>query len=131
MMKFSDRIQLMALKWDSTKEPHKTERFIDDVLHLINQLEGGEWLVFFLDHYLNRAKKNETFSTFMGGSVFDLKQPPRPLVAADPEDQEDEAEGAQPSARHLAECRLTGDPALCSLHDPSTTGISRFSVLCP
>ena len=24
-MKISDRIQLMALKWDSTKEPHKTE----------------------------------------------------------------------------------------------------------
>ena len=95
-MKFSDRIQLMALKWDSTKEPHKTERFIDNVLHLINQLEGGEWLVFFLDHYLNRAKKNETFPTFMGGSVFDLKQPPRPLVAANPEGQEDEAEGAQP-----------------------------------
>ena len=42
----------MALKWDSTKEPHKTERFIDDVLHLINQLEGGEWMVYFLDHYL-------------------------------------------------------------------------------
>ena len=88
----------MALKWDSSKEPHKTERFIDDVLYLINQLEGGEWMVFFLDHCLNRAKKNQTFPTFMGGSVFDLKQPPRPLVAADPEDQEDKAEGAQPSA---------------------------------
>ena len=83
MMKSSDRIQLMALKWDSNKEPHKTERFIDDVLHLINHLEGGEWLVYFLNHYLNRGKIYETYPTFMQGSVFDLKQPPRPLVAAD------------------------------------------------
>ena len=102
MMKFSDRIQLMALKWDSTKEPHKTERFIDDVIHLINQLEGGEWLVFFLDHYLCRAKKNETYPTFMGGGIFDLNPPPIPLVAADPvegeEEEEEEVERAQPSA---------------------------------
>ena len=102
MMKFSDRIQLMALKWDSTKEPHKTERFIDDVIHLINQLEGGEWLVFFLDHYLCRAKKNETYPTFMGGGIFDLNPPPIPLVAADPvegeEEEEEEVEEAQPLA---------------------------------
>ena len=97
-VKISDQIQLMALQWDSSKEPHKTERFIDDVLHLINQLEGGEWLVYFLDHYLNRGKKNETYTTFMGGGIFDLKQPPRPLVAADPEDEEDEAEGGSGSA---------------------------------
>ena len=90
----------MALKWDSTKEPHKTERFIDDVIHLIHQLEGGEWLVFFLDHYLNRAKKNETFPTFMGGGIFNLNPPPIPLVAADPVEEEDveEFEEAQPSA---------------------------------
>ena len=99
-MKISDRIQLMALKWDSTKEPHKTERFIDDVIHLINQLEGGEWLVFFLDHYLCRAKKNETYPTFMGGGIFDLNPPPIPLVAADPVEEEgvEEVEEAQPSA---------------------------------
>ena len=102
MMKFSDRIQLMALKWDSTKEPHKTERFIDDVIHLINQLEGGEWLVFFLDHYLCRAKKNETYPTFMGGGIFDLNPPPIPLVAANPvegeEEEEEDFEEAQPLA---------------------------------
>ena len=100
-MKISDRIQLMALKWDSTKEPHKTERFIDDVLHLINQLEGGEWMVYFLDHFLCRAKKNETFPTFMGGSVFDLtpsRPTPRPLDGVDPGEEEEEDEGAQPSA---------------------------------
>ena len=100
-MKISDRIQLMALKWDSTKEPHKTERFIDDVLHLISQLEGGEWMVYFLNHFLCRAKKNETFPTFMGGSVFDLtpsRTTPRPLDGVDPGEEEEEDEGAQPSA---------------------------------
>ena len=58
----------------------------------------GEWLVFFLDHMFNRSKKYETYPMFMSGSVFDLKTPPRPLGAADPKDQEDEAEGVQPSA---------------------------------
>ena len=100
-MKISDRIQLMALKWDFNKEPHKTEHFIDDIVHLINQLEHGEWMVYFLDHYLCRAKRNETFPTFMGGSVFDLtpsRPTPRPLDGVDPGEEEEEDEGAQPSA---------------------------------
>ena len=99
MVKVTDRIQLMAMKWDSTKNPHGSERFIDDILHLVYQMENGEWLVFFLDHYLNRSKKYETYPTFMCGSVFDLTPSPQSVEGADQDDQEDVAKEEEQSAR--------------------------------
>ena len=73
MVKMNDKFQLYALKWDSTKDSTKTERFRDDMHSLVVQLPNDDWLEAFLDHKCHHNRKR-THATWMESNDFERRQ---------------------------------------------------------